>query len=140
MNYTLAHLKIAHLIGSNKASFEEVTSTIALLERNGIIDANGNWISLVHVQPAREPSAVNATNDGEKRRRLGRGGLTKMIVGYLQSKGNEGARVKEIAAAINSNQANVRIWFYRTGRELMKAGEIKKIGRAKFAYLGGGII
>ncbi len=39
MNYTLAHLKIAHFIGNQNVSFEEVPETIALLERNGIIDA-----------------------------------------------------------------------------------------------------
>jgi hypothetical protein len=43
MNYTLAHLKIAHYVGSQNVPFEEAAETIALLERNGIIDAEGNW-------------------------------------------------------------------------------------------------
>ncbi len=134
MNYTLAHLKIAHFIGNQKVSFEEVPETIALLERNGIIDAQGNW-SIGDGRERRRPRATSSPKIQRPTRRKQRGRLSKKIVKFLQSKGAAGAHVKDIAIAVKTSPTNVRVWFYRTGKSLLVSGEIKKIAPATFAYL-----
>jgi predicted transcriptional regulator with HTH domain len=133
MNYTLAHLKIAHYIGGQNVSFEEVSETIALLERNGIIDAQGNW-SFGNGQPRHAPRAKRSSTAPAPVRRKRRGSLSKKIVKFLQSKGAKGAHVKDIAAAVKSGSANVTAWFYNTGKSLIASGKIKKVAPATFAY------
>jgi hypothetical protein len=134
MNYTLAHLKIAHYVGSQNVAFEETAETIALLERNGIIDAQGNW-SVGGGQESRGSLATRSTKAQGPKRRKRRGSLSKKIVKFLETKGAKGAHVKDIAIALKGRPANVTAWFYGTGKSLIKSGQIKKIGPATFAYL-----
>jgi hypothetical protein len=134
MNYTLAHLKIAHYVGSQNVAFEETAETIALLERNGIIDAQGNW-SIGGGQERRGSLATRSPKVQGAKRRKRRGGLSKKIVKFLQTKSVKGAHVKEIAAAVKLPPTNVTAWFYTTGKSLIASGSIKKIAPATFAYL-----
>jgi hypothetical protein len=133
MNYTLAHLKIAHYVGSQNVPFEEAAETIALLERNGIIDAEGNW-SIGSGQKRRGALATHSPKVQGPKRRKRRGGLSKKIVKFLQTKGAKGAHVKDIAIGLKGSPASVTAWFYGTGKSLMKSGQIKKTGPATFAY------
>jgi len=134
MNYTLAHLKIAHYVGSQNVSFEETAETIALLERNGIIDSQGNW-SIGAARMRRGPRSIHSPKVGAKVRRKRRGGLSKKIVKFLQAKGAKGGHVKDIAIALKTRPGNVTAWFYGTGKSLVGSGKIKKIAPATFAYL-----
>jgi hypothetical protein len=133
MNYTLAHLKIAHFIGNQNVPFEEAVETITLLERNGIIDSGGNWI-FGSAGKRGGSRAVRSPKEPTKLRRKRRGGLAKKIVKFLQIKGAKGAHVKDIAAATKIRPANVTAWFYGTGKALIASGGIKKVGPATFAY------
>jgi hypothetical protein len=134
MNYTLAHLKIAHFIGNQNVSFEEVPETISLLERNGIIDEQGNW-SIGVGQERRGPRAVRSPKVQGSTRRKRRGSLSKKIVKFLQTKGATGAHVKDIAIAVKTRPGNITAWFYGTGKSLISSGKMKKVAPATFAYL-----
>jgi hypothetical protein len=46
------------------------------------------------------------------------GGLKERILGLLQSAGDEGLRVKDIAAKLASNPANISVWFSTTGKKI----------------------
>jgi hypothetical protein len=134
MNYTLAHLKIAHHIGNQNVAFEETVETIALLERNGVIDTQGNWV--VGNGAKQRGSRVEPTAaKGRSPRRKRRGGLSKKIVAFLQSKGAKGVHVKDIAAALKTKPGNVTAWFYGTGKSYIDSGDIKKTAPATFAFL-----
>lgn len=133
MNYTLAHLKIAHYVGGQNVPFEETVETISLLERNGIIDSEGNW-SVGLGQERRKhkiQKPVKTTGKAGKRR----GDLSLMITGFLSTKGKTGAHLKEIAQSIKAPPGSVTTWFYTTGKKYRKTGEIKKVGPATFAYV-----
>jgi hypothetical protein len=133
MNYTLAHLKIAHYVGSQNVPFEETAETISLLERNGIIDSEGNW-TLGTKQKGRRPHAMRSSSEQVPARRKRRGSLSKKIVKFLQSKGAKGAHVKDIAIAVKTRPGNVTAWFYGTGKSLIASGKIKKVAPATFAF------
>jgi hypothetical protein len=134
MNYSLAHLKIAHYVGGQNVPFEETIETIALLERNGIIDSEGNW-RMGDARPRRGLRAALWPKGRTPLRRKRRGKLSKKIVKFLQTKGVTGAHVKDIAVAIKTSPLNVRVWFYRTGKPLVTSGRIKKVAPGTFAYL-----
>ncbi|MEI8387158.1 MAG: hypothetical protein WCG76_06130 [Verrucomicrobiota bacterium] len=46
------------------------------------------------------------------------GGLKERILGVLQAAGDEGLRVKDIAAKLASNPANISVWFSTTGKKI----------------------
>jgi hypothetical protein len=129
MNY----LKIAHYVGSQNVPFEETVETISLLERNGILDSEGNW-SIGVGRERRGPRAIQSPKEQGPIRRKRRGGLSKKIVKFLQTKGMKGAHVKDIAVALKTLRGNVTAWFYGTGKSLVASGEIKKVAPATFAY------
>jgi hypothetical protein len=134
MTYTLAHLKIAHHIGNQNVSFEETVETIALLERNGVIDGQGQWVVGNGAKQRGTRDALPAKESSPVRRKR-RGGLSKKIVTFLQTKGPKGAHVKDIAAAVKTKPGNVTSWFYGTGKSHVASGHIKKTAPATFAYL-----
>ena len=67
------------------------------------------------------------------RRKLKRGALKDGVLGKLRAAGKEGLTVKELAASLNANHASLSVWFYTTGK---KVKGLKKVGTARYAYLG----
>ena len=62
-----------------------------------------------------------------------RGQLKEMIAGELKSAGNQGMRVKDLAAKLGTSYGNITAFFQSTGKKIK---EIKKIGRGQFAWTG----
>jgi hypothetical protein len=77
---------------------------------------------------ANKPAAAKRGPKSSRRRvRLKDGLLAK-----LQPAGKEGMAVQDLAASLRVKPASVSIWFYTTGK---KVKGIKKVGRARYAYL-----
>ena len=85
---------------------------------------------------APEPTAAAAPVLPRKKRRAGRsarGQLKDRIGAELKSAGKQGLKVKDLADRLGTNYGNVTTFFQSTGR---KMAEIKKIGPARFAWVG----
>lgn len=61
-----------------------------------------------------------------------RGALKNAVLEKLRAAGKSGLTTKELGASLGAKPASIYAWFYTTGKKI--AG-IKKVGRAKFAYL-----
>jgi len=67
-------------------------------------------------------------------RRRRRGGLKEGLLQALEAAGKPGITVKELAEKLGAKPSSVSVWFYTTGK---KVKGIKKVGKAKFAYVTG---
>jgi len=74
-------------------------------------------------------SSKRAGLDGELSR-VSRGGLKAAILSLLNSSGEAGITVNDIAAATGSRAANVFAWFQSTGK---KIEQVVKVGKARYA-------
>jgi hypothetical protein len=133
MNYTLAHLKIAHHAGAKKLSFEQTEELITLLDRNGMIHFSG----AAGTKPSRKAQPASKVGKlpkvmGKRGRR--RGQLSDKVLNFLKTKGEAGSHVREIAKAVKAPFTSVNVWFYTTGKKFLKNGAIKKIAPATFAH------
>jgi hypothetical protein len=54
------------------------------------------------------------------------------LLARLQDAGKGGMTTQELAASLGAKPASVYAWFYTTGKRIKG---IKKVGKAKFAYL-----
>jgi hypothetical protein len=79
-----------------------------------------------------ESAKAKPTEPAAKSGRSRRGKLKEGLLKKLHAAGKEGLTVKELAASLKAKPASVAIWFYTTGK---KVKGIKKIGRAKYAYI-----
>ena len=79
-----------------------------------------------------ESKAGKARPQVRGRRR--RGGLKEGLLKALEAAGKDGITVKELAEKIGAKPSSVSVWFYTTGKKLKS---IKKVGKAKFAYVAG---
>ena len=68
------------------------------------------------------------------RRRRRRAALKDGLLKKLQAAGKAGLTIKELSASLRAKPASVSVWFYTTGKKIKG---IKKVGRARFAYLPG---
>jgi hypothetical protein len=68
------------------------------------------------------------------RRRRRRGGLKEGLLKELQAVGKDGITMRELAEKIGAKASSVSVWFYTTGKTIKG---IKKVGKAKFAYVTG---
>ena len=72
-----------------------------------------------------------------KKARAGKsGGLKEKILALLEAAGDEGLRVKDIAAKLDSKPANISVWFSTTGKKLatkVEPGRYAVKGAAKSA-------
>ena len=66
------------------------------------------------------------------RRGRRRAALKDGLLKTLQAAGKDGLSVKELAASLKAKPASVSVWFYTTGKKIKG---IKKVGKARFAYL-----
>jgi hypothetical protein len=63
-----------------------------------------------------------------------RGGLKDRLLKLLGAVGKAGMTVKELAEKSGAKYSSVSVWFYTTGKKIKG---IKKVGKAKFAYISG---
>jgi hypothetical protein len=68
------------------------------------------------------------------RGRRRRGGLKEGLLKALEAAGKAGITVKELAENLGAKRSSVSVWFYTTGKKIKG---IKKVGKAKFAYVTG---
>jgi uncharacterized coiled-coil DUF342 family protein len=67
-----------------------------------------------------------------KPKKARRGGKLKdRLLKTLQTAGEKGLAVKELAAQLKAKPASVAVWFYTTGK---KVKGLRKIGPARYAY------
>ena len=73
-----------------------------------------------------------AKSPNVKRSRKRRNSLKADLLAKLQDAGKGGMTTHDLAAALGAKPASIYAWFYTTGK---KVKGIKKVGKAKFAYL-----
>ncbi len=78
-------------------------------------------------------SAPAAKPKGLRRGKVKRGELKEAIIELVRGAGKAGISVKEVAAQLHVKTDNVRVWFFSTGK---RVAEIKKVGRARYAWVG----
>jgi hypothetical protein len=141
MNYTLEHLKIAYNAGAKKFPFDQTLELISLLGNeglHGLLAHPGATSKAVSSSPTPFNSAhykrraKASSQDGKAKKRGAT--LSKRILGFLSEKGHAGAHVKDIAKSLEAPLASVTVWFYNTGKNYLKTGEIKKVAPATFSY------
>jgi len=57
--------------------------------------------------------------------------MKDLIVGALKAAGKPGATIKDLAAKLGKNYANISVWFHTTGKGIK---EIKKVEPGKFTW------
>ena len=68
-----------------------------------------------------------------RRKSTGRHGATKeAIIAVLKSAGKEGIHVKDIIKKTGFKDANVRMWFYVTGKKIKN---VKQVARATYTWV-----
>ena len=72
-------------------------------------------------------AAKNATKAGGKR--SPRGGLGKKVLQALESAGDAGVKVAELAKTLKVKGPNIHVWFATTGK---KNKAIKKVGKGHY--------
>jgi len=74
-------------------------------------------------------------NDGSTygRRRMGRGELRSRILELLQTAGNRGVRVQEVASLLTMKSVNIHSWFHTAQRRFP---QIQKIGPSRYRLNG----
>jgi len=60
--------------------------------------------------------------------------LKEALLQCLEEAGKKGKTVKELAEKLGAKPSSVSVWFYTTGKKIKG---IKKVGKAKFAYVTG---
>lgn len=70
---------------------------------------------------------------GYDRRRMGRGELRSRILELLQTAGNRGVRVQEVASVLTMKSVNIHSWFHTAQRRFP---QIQKIGPSRYRLNG----
>lgn len=68
-----------------------------------------------------------------ERRRMGRGELRSRILELLQTAGNRGVRVQEVASVLTMKSVNIHSWFHTAQRRFP---QIQKIGPSRYRLNG----
>jgi len=76
-----------------------------------------------------EPQVGTPTKAAPRKRRK----LKQTVAALLQKAGKGGATVKDIARRLKVDPNRIYTWFYSTGNRM---GEIKKVGEARYAWVG----
>ena len=79
-------------------------------------------------KPGRPPGISIKVKAGKRGKRL-----KAPLLAALKEAGSTGVTVKELSAKLKVKPGNVFSWFYTTGKKIKG---IKKVGAAKYAYLG----
>jgi hypothetical protein len=84
--------------------------------------------------------AVTPFKPAKNRQKAGRhGGLKARILDLLEAAGDEGLRVRDIAAKLGRNAANISVWFSTTGKDIttkIEPGRFAKKSPSKSAKPG----
>ena len=59
--------------------------------------------------------------------------IKETIIDLIKGAGESGITVKEVAGKLNTKPQRIHVWFGSTGK---KINEIKKLGPAKYAWVG----
>jgi hypothetical protein len=113
-------------------SSEQLHHLLKLIEEKEAIEAKLAKIdqSLKALENGTTPQKVRVVSVGSRRGRR-RVGLKNAILKKLQTAGQEGMTVKDLAASIGAKLGSVSVWFYTTGKTIKS---IQKIGKSKFNY------
>lgn len=82
---------------------------------------------------ARRSAAPALPRKKGKAGRTVRGQLKQTVAAQLKAAGNQGMKVKDLAAKLGTSYGNVTAFFQSTGKKMK---EIKKVGPAQFAWTG----
>lgn len=120
-----------NLSSLSSADFKRIAKLLAqkesLLTKVATIDQDLSAFDSGRGKPAK---AQKKTKGAGKRGK--RGQLKDSILAILQESGKGGITVKEIAAKVNREPANIHTWFFNTGK---KTKQVKKVGEAKWAWV-----
>ena len=78
----------------------------------------------------RPPGSKNVAKGGKVRRTKR---LKEPLLKALKSAGSSGVKVKDLATKLGVKPGNIFSWFYTTGKKIK---EIKKVGEARYAWVG----
>ena len=88
------------------------------------------------VTPFKKAKKTRKARKARKAKASKPGGLKERILALLQAAGDEGLRVKDIAAKLASMPANISVWFSTTGKKItakLEPGRYAAKGAAKTA-------
>jgi hypothetical protein len=74
-------------------------------------------------------------NSAPKAKRGKRGKLTESVLTVVKQAGSEGITIKDIAGKLGRNTAAIHTWFFNAKKAKRK--DVKKIGEAKWQWVGG---
>jgi hypothetical protein len=85
--------------------------------------------------PGKTSLAASANQPAAKNRRKPAppGQLKERIIRVLKEAGKQGVTIKDLAAKLGRSYDNINVWFHSTAK---KVKEIKKVGPARFAWVG----
>ena len=115
----------------SSADFKRI---LPLLERKEVLLAEIAEIDAAlsgNDSDTRKPAKVSKPSRKPAKRGK-RGKLKDSILAILQESGKGGITVKEIAAKVKREPANIYTWFFNTGKKIK---QVKKVGEAKWAWV-----
>lgn len=112
-------------------SSEQLHRLIKLIEEKERLQAQIAKIDrALHEFDVRSPAAT--LNGSKRSSRKRRGALKTALLSKLEPAGKSGMTTNELASSLGAKPASIYAWFYTTGKKIKG---IKKVGKAKFAYL-----
>lgn len=129
--------KIAKML-TRKESLLRIVATIdrelQRFESHPVGMAGFNGASSATPRRGRPPgSGKNQTAKGRRRGAAGRHGATKeKLIALLKGAGKQGIHVKDIVKKTGFKDANVRVWFYATGKKIKN---VKRVAPATYTWI-----
>lgn len=109
---------------------EQLIKGIQEVENEIVKTLRGAATAVVEVAEAVVPEK-SATKKGRRKKSRKSGGLKDRVLSLLESAGDQGLRVKEIAEKLGSTPGNISVWFSTTGKKLTS-----KIEPGRYAIKG----
>ena len=98
---------------------EQLIKAVADVEDQIVRTLKGAATTTKEVTDAVTPFKKTRKAKKAKKSKAGKsGGLKERILALLQAAGDEGLRVKDIAAKLAANPANISVWFSTTGKKI----------------------
>ncbi len=109
---------------------EQLIKGIQEVENEIAKTLRGAATAVVEVAEAVVPEK-SATKKGRRKKSRKSGGLKDRVLSLLETAGDQGLRVKEIAEKLGSTPGNISVWFSTTGKKLTS-----KIEPGRYAIKG----